>query len=43
MVRDRDIDDEMLALLKQRPNTFFQQTLWGERLVVLRVETGLGG
>ena len=32
MVRDRDIDDEMLALLKQRPNTFFQQTLWGERL-----------
>ena len=32
MVRDRDIDDEMLALVKQRPNTFFQQTLWGERL-----------
>jgi imidazolonepropionase-like amidohydrolase len=32
MVRDRDIDDEMLMLLKQRPNTFFQQTLWGERL-----------
>src|SRR2546428_9392258 len=32
MVRDRDIDDEMLALLKDRPNTFFQQTLWGERL-----------
>jgi hypothetical protein len=22
----------MLAFLKQRPNTFFQQTLWGERL-----------
>ncbi len=32
MVRDRDIDDEMLTLLKQRPNAFFQQTLWGERL-----------
>jgi imidazolonepropionase-like amidohydrolase len=32
MVRDRDIDDETLALLKDRPNTFFQQTLWGERL-----------
>jgi imidazolonepropionase-like amidohydrolase len=32
MVRDRDIDDEMLALVKERPNTFFQQTLWGERL-----------
>src|SRR5438445_5165657 len=31
MVRDQDIDDEMLALLKERPNVFFQQTLWGER------------
>jgi imidazolonepropionase-like amidohydrolase len=32
MVRDRDIDDEMIALVKARPNVFFQQTLWGERL-----------
>ena len=32
MVRDRDIDDEMLGLIKARPNVFFQQTLWGERL-----------
>jgi imidazolonepropionase-like amidohydrolase len=32
MVRDRDIDDEMIALVKGRPNVFFQQTLWGERL-----------
>jgi imidazolonepropionase-like amidohydrolase len=32
MVRDKDIDDEMLSLLKTRPNVFFQQTLWGERL-----------
>jgi imidazolonepropionase-like amidohydrolase len=32
MVRDRDIDDEMLTLVKERPNVFFQQTLWGERL-----------
>jgi imidazolonepropionase-like amidohydrolase len=32
MVRDRDIDDEMLGLVKARPNVFFQQTLWGERL-----------
>ena len=32
MVRDREIDDEMIALLKARPNVFFQQTLWGERL-----------
>jgi len=32
MVRDRDIDDEMIALVKARPGVFFQQTLWGERL-----------
>jgi imidazolonepropionase-like amidohydrolase len=32
MVRDRDIDDEMIALVKARPNVFFQQTLWAERL-----------
>jgi len=31
MIRDRDIDDELLALLKARPNVFFEQTLWGER------------
>jgi imidazolonepropionase-like amidohydrolase len=31
MPRDKDIDDELLGLLKQRPNVFFQQTLWGER------------
>src|SRR6266567_5072136 len=31
MIRDKDIDDELLALLKQRPDVFFQQTLWGER------------
>ena len=32
MVRDRDIDDEMITLLKARPDVFFEQTLWGERL-----------
>ena len=32
MVRDRDIDDDMIALVKARPAVFFQQTLWGERL-----------
>jgi imidazolonepropionase-like amidohydrolase len=31
MIRDKDIDDELLGLLKARPNVFFQQTLWGER------------
>ena len=32
MVRDKDVDDEMIALVKARPGVFFQQTLWGERL-----------
>jgi imidazolonepropionase-like amidohydrolase len=31
MVRDKDIDDELIALLKARPNVFFVETLWGER------------
>jgi imidazolonepropionase-like amidohydrolase len=31
MVRDKDIDDEFLALLKERPRVFFLETLWGER------------
>ena len=31
MIRDKDVDDELLSLLKQRPNVFFQATLWGER------------
>src|SRR5205085_8801027 len=31
MVRDKEADDELIGLLKQRPNVFFQQTLWGER------------
>lgn len=38
MVRDRDVDDEMLALVKARPGTFFQQTLWGERLAMYPVK-----
>jgi imidazolonepropionase-like amidohydrolase len=31
MIRDKDVDDELLGLLKARPNVFFEQTLWGER------------
>jgi imidazolonepropionase-like amidohydrolase len=31
MVRDKDVDDELLALLKQHPDVFFVETLWGER------------
>jgi imidazolonepropionase-like amidohydrolase len=34
VVRDRDVDDELLALLKQRPNVFFVETLWGERRAI---------
>jgi imidazolonepropionase-like amidohydrolase len=34
MIRDKDIDDELLALLKARPNVFFEQTLWGERRAI---------
>jgi hypothetical protein len=31
MVRDKDVDDELIALLKQHPDVFFVETLWGER------------
>ncbi len=31
MIRDKDVDDELFALLKARPGVFFEQTLWGER------------
>ena len=31
LVRDQDIDDQLLAMLRERPNVFFVETLWGER------------
>lgn len=31
MVRDKEVDDELLALLKDRPEVFFFETLWAER------------
>ena len=34
MVRDKDVDDEFLALVKARPNVFFLETLWGERRAI---------
>ncbi|MBZ5559331.1 MAG: amidohydrolase family protein [Acidobacteriia bacterium] len=34
VVRDRDVDAELIALLKQRPQTFFEETLWGERQAI---------
>ena len=30
-VRDKDVDDELVAMLRQRPTVFFLVTLWGER------------
>jgi virginiamycin B lyase len=30
-VRDRDVDAELIAMLKERPNVFFLVTMWGER------------
>jgi len=40
VVRDRDIDDELLALLKQRPRVFFVETLWGERQAIYEARPG---
>ncbi len=31
MVRDKEVDEELLELLRARPNVFFLETLWGER------------
>ena len=31
VVRDKDIDQELIAMLRQRPDVFFVATLWGER------------
>jgi virginiamycin B lyase len=30
-VRDRDVDAELIAMLKERPKVFFLETMWGER------------
>ena len=34
LVRDRDVDEELLALLRQRRHVFFEATLWGERQAI---------
>jgi imidazolonepropionase-like amidohydrolase/streptogramin lyase len=31
VVRDKDVDEELIAMLRQRPGVFFVETLWGER------------
>ena len=40
MIRDKDVDDELFALLKARPNVFFEQTLWGERRAIYASRPG---
>jgi imidazolonepropionase-like amidohydrolase len=40
MIRDKDADDELLALLKARPNVFFLETLWGERRALYAAKPG---
>jgi len=34
VVRDRDIDEELLAMLEQRRHVFFTETLWSERRAI---------
>ena len=34
VVRDRDIDEELIAMLRQRRHVFFVETLWGERQAI---------
>lgn len=34
MVRDQDVDDELLALLRDRPKVFFLDTFWGSRRAI---------
>jgi imidazolonepropionase-like amidohydrolase len=34
MIRDKDVDEELIDLLRQRPNVFFLETLWGERRAI---------
>ena len=34
VVRDRDIDEELLAMLRRRRHVFFEETLWGERQAI---------
>jgi imidazolonepropionase-like amidohydrolase len=38
MIRDKDADDELMTLLRQRPNVFFLETLWGERRAIYQAK-----
>jgi imidazolonepropionase-like amidohydrolase len=38
--RDREADAELLAMIRQRPNVFFLETLWGERNAIYQGPPG---
>jgi imidazolonepropionase-like amidohydrolase len=40
VVRDKDVDQELMALLRQHPNVFFVETLWGERNAIYGARPG---
>jgi imidazolonepropionase-like amidohydrolase/streptogramin lyase len=40
VVRDKDVDPELIALLRQHPNVFFVETLWGERNAIYGAQPG---
>jgi len=39
VVRDKEIDPELIAMLRERPNVFFVETLWGERNAIYGFST----
>ena len=44
VVRDKDVDQELIAMLRERPNVFFVETLWGERNAIYGTKPAwLGG
>jgi hypothetical protein len=40
VVRDKEVDAELIALLAQHPNVFFVETLWGERNAIYGAKPG---
>jgi len=40
VVRDKEVDAELIALLHQHPNVFFVETLWGERNAIYAAKPG---
>jgi len=40
VVRDKDVDPELIGLLRQHPSVFFVETLWGERNAIYGAKPG---